>query len=503
MDASERALSSVCYKGTVTFLRNSSRNLQAKTPDAERTVGLSHRGVVITTLSLHAVGPLLLVMISIAEPYIGRSFGLPAAQEVWAAESFIVAQLTVTPLCGFLIARLGLTVLLRGCVLGFIAAAAASLATGWLEPSWSLPTLYGTIFLQGAFAAPLTPATQALIVAAYPENERARGMAVWTGAQFFGFLAGSLLAGWLAQVLSWRLIFLVGPLIAVVPLPFLRHRANTPAAILIATDWSGFLLLVVSMVMLNIVLQFGDSFGWFASPVIGIAAVITGIAAAALLRHLTRVAHPIVSLVPLQNRWFATAAGLGFGINVFTTGLFETLMLGEALRMPAEILGVRSALGGLAQIAGVLVAGYWGRRVYTFRLTLGAFVTMLVGLYGYTLYAPDMSYALAMWTRLVCGFGIGLSASILATAAFDSLPHELNGQGASLLALSSALGTTVGIAVLDGVLGAAMQGGQGGLVDAYQLVFWIQLVGMAALLPLILFFHTRPVVKKHSLLPKL
>jgi DHA2 family multidrug resistance protein len=483
----------------VTLLQNSSRDLQAQISAAEHPVGLSRRGVVVATLSLHAVGPLLLVMISIAEPYIGRSFGLAAAQEVWAAESLIVAQLTVTPLCGFLIARFGLTALLRLCVLGFMAAAAASLATGWLEPSWSLPTLYGTIFLQGAFAAPLTPATQALIVAAYPENERARGMAVWTGAQFFGFLAGSLLAGWLAQALSWRLIFLVGPLIAVAPLPFLRHRTNTSEATRVPTDWSGFLLLVVSMVMLNIVLQFGESFRWFASPVISIAAVATGITAAALLRHLTRVSHPIVSLVPLQNRWFATAASLGFGINIFTTGLFETLMLGEALRMPAEILGFRSALGGLTQIAGVLVAGYWGQRIYTFRLTLAAFATMLVGLYGYTLYAPGMDYALALWTRMICGFGVGLSASILATAAFDSLPHALNGQGASLLALASALGTTVGIAVLDGVLGAVTREGQGGLVNAYQLVFWVQLVGMATLLPMILFFRIRPAVEKYPL----
>lgn len=446
---------------------------------------------IVTTLFLNAVTPLLLIMTTIAEPEMGRSLAIPTSEDVWFAEALVAAQISMTPLSGFLIARLGVVSLLRLCILGISLTGIMSIGVGLLDSLRSLPLLTGLIFLQGAFVAPLTPATQVLIVTSHPTDERARGMAVWTSARYIGFLTGSLLAGWIAQSFAWPLIFAVAPLVAVASLFWLSSDLNAKPAATASVDWQGFLLLVTAVVALQLLLGLDSSSGRLIPFLLGGSAVIAVGVLPLLLRHLTRAANPIVSLQPLQNRWFATAVVLSFGINVVTTGQFEVLLLGSTLHLSPEILGLRSAFGGLAQIAGVLLVGYGLKRErLTFFLSCSVFI-LLLGLYSYTLYGPDMSAALAIWTRVVSGFGIGLCTASLAVAAFDSLPDAQSAQAASLLALASALGTEFGLAGLNVIFRSVAQAGFPNELHAYLLVLWVQVFGLAILLPSILRFRDR------------
>jgi MFS family permease len=446
---------------------------------------------VFTTLLLNAVTPLLLIMTALTEPDMGRSLGLPASEDVWLAEALMAAQIVLTPLCGFLIARLGVIPLLRLCILGIIVSGLVSVGVGFLDSLRSLPLLAGLIFVQGVCTAPLTPATQVLIVASHGAEERARGMAVWTAARYVGFLSGSLLAGWIAQLLSWPLIFLIAPLIALVSLFWLRGRVDNIQATNLPVDWRGFFLLVFAMIALQVLLNTDSVSTWLAFVIPTVAATVTGVGMILLFHHLSRVSNPIVSLEPLRNRWFATAVGLSFGVNIFTTGQFEILLLGGTLHVPPEILGMRSALGGLAQLAGVLIVGHWLRRERLFLFVSCSAVLMLIGLYGYTWYGPRMSYTLAIWTRMAAGLGMGLCAASLSVAAFDSLPDQLNGQAASLLALSTTLGTALGISGLDIVFKSEEHVRVIGEVGAYHTVFWTQFCGAAMLLPFLWSFRNR------------
>ncbi|MGE0680176.1 MAG: MFS transporter [Candidatus Binatia bacterium] len=447
---------------------------------------------VLSTLLLNAVTPLLLIMTALTEPDMGRSLGIPASKDVWLAEALMAAQIILTPLCGFLITRLGVVPLLRLCVLGIIVSGLISVGVGFLDALRSLPLLAGLIFVQGMCMAPLTPATQVLIIASHGKDERARGMAVWTAARYVGFLSGSLLAGWIAQSLSWPLIFLIAPLLALTSLIWLRGRVDHVQAANLSVDWRGFFLLVLTMIALQVLLNTDSASTWLAFAISTAVAMVTVAGMIFLFRHLSRASNPIVSLDPLRNRWFATAVGLSFAVNIFTTGQFEILLLGSTLHVPPEILGIRSALGGLAQIAGVLIVGHWLRRERLFLFVSCSTVMMLIGLYGYTWYGPQMSYTLAIWTRMASGLGMGLCAASLSVAAFDSLPERLNGQAASLLALSTTLGTALGISGLDIIFKSEEHLRLIGEAGAYHSVFWTQFCGAAMLLPFLWIFRSRP-----------
>src|SRR6185312_9679851 len=98
-------------------------------------------------------------------------------------------------------------VFLIGITIFTIASVGCGLAPG-------IATLVGSRALQGLGAALLIPCSLALIGAAYNEKERGAAIGIWSGASAVAAGGGPLLGGWLVDHASWRLIFLINPVIA-------------------------------------------------------------------------------------------------------------------------------------------------------------------------------------------------------------------------------------------------------------------------------------------------
>jgi EmrB/QacA subfamily drug resistance transporter len=96
-------------------------------------------------------------------------------------------------------------------LIGITIFAVASIGCG-LAPD--IATLVGSRAVQGLGAALLIPCSLALIGAAYDEKERGAAIGIWSGASAVAAGGGPLLGGWLVDHASWRLIFLINPLIA-------------------------------------------------------------------------------------------------------------------------------------------------------------------------------------------------------------------------------------------------------------------------------------------------
>ena len=63
--------------------------------------------------------------------------------------------------------------------------------------------------LQGAFGALLMPSSLAVIVAAFPREERGGAIGSWTAWSGIATVVGPLAGGWLVDAVSWRLIFAI------------------------------------------------------------------------------------------------------------------------------------------------------------------------------------------------------------------------------------------------------------------------------------------------------
>src|SRR6185312_9732129 len=147
-------------------------------------------------------------VVNVALPGIGKHLAatLPAMQWIINAYTLCISALLLVG--GAAADQFGRRrVFLIGITIFTIASIGCGFAPG-------IVTLVGSRALQGLGAALLIPCSLALIGAAYNEKERGAAIGIWSGASAVAAGGGPLLGGWLVDHASWRLIFLINPVIA-------------------------------------------------------------------------------------------------------------------------------------------------------------------------------------------------------------------------------------------------------------------------------------------------
>src|SRR2546428_2127341 len=115
-------------------------------------------------------------------------------------------------------------------------------------------------FIQGAGAAILMPASLALVRHGYVDpRHRARAIAIWAMGGAVASAAGPL-AGGLATLVSWRLIFVINVPVGVVALLLLMRVQGSPRR-KVPFDWAGQVAAIVAMAALTYGLIEGGAAG--------------------------------------------------------------------------------------------------------------------------------------------------------------------------------------------------------------------------------------------------
>ncbi|MEQ9336471.1 MAG: MFS transporter, partial [Miltoncostaeaceae bacterium] len=163
-------------------------------------------------------------VVNVALPHIGRELDAGFTGLQWTVNAYTLALAALLLLSGSLGDRLGRR---RVFVVGVAWFALASLACA-LAPT--VEVLVGARIAQGVGGALLTPASLALLQASFRPGDRAAAIGAWTGLTGVAGATGPLLGGWLVDVASWRLIFLINlPLAAVVIWAAVRHVPESSA----------------------------------------------------------------------------------------------------------------------------------------------------------------------------------------------------------------------------------------------------------------------------------
>jgi EmrB/QacA subfamily drug resistance transporter len=193
---------------------------------------------------------------SIALPAIRSDLGGGLETQQWIVNSYLLMLGSLILIGGSLCDVFGERQLF---VLGASGFALASVGCA-LAPS------VGTLILgravQGVFGALLTPASLALIVAAFPPDERGKAIGTWTAYSGVAAVVGPLLGGWLVDALSWRWIFSINlPLIVVALAIATRLPAAAAGRVRRRPDWLGAALCALGLA--------GPTFGLIRQPGLG------------------------------------------------------------------------------------------------------------------------------------------------------------------------------------------------------------------------------------------
>jgi DHA2 family multidrug resistance protein len=287
-------------------------------------------------------------------PTIQGEIGATSSEATWIGTAYLVAEIIVMPLTGWLERLLGMRrMLLGGASLFVLFSMLCGLST-------DLNTMILGRVGQGLAGAVLIPTGMTLISQRLPPRQQTLGLGLFVFAALLGPAAGPLLGGWLTEHVSWHYAFFVNvPICAgqLAMLTFALPKTKGDWHEFGRADWFGIIGMAAGLGGLTTLLEEGHREQWFDSVLIWrlTALSLFGFLMIALGQIGPR--RPIIKLALLRDRNVASAIGLMVMVGMTIYGsLFTTpQFLASVAGYNAQQAGLVTFSSGLAALPVVLL----------------------------------------------------------------------------------------------------------------------------------------------------
>ena len=362
-------------------------------------------------------------VVNVALPSIQADLGGGLATQQWVVDAYLLTLGSLILVGGSLGDIFGES---RVFAIGVASFAGASVLCAIAPDALSLIVFRA---IQGAAGAILTPASLAMITATFTGTARGNAIGQWTSWSGISFIVGPTVGGWLIDVSTWRVIFLINIPIAAVTLLILMRlgglhqkrredlRVDVPGAILCT---AGLGLLVAGFIE-------QPQLGWSDPLILGAFAAGVALLGAFVVYEL-RTPMPMLPLRLFRLRNFSvtnveTLSVYG-GLSALTT--FLTLYLIEfagfsALRAGISLLPLTVVMFFLSPRTGRLSMKY-GPRLF---MALGPVIAG-VAVLAYTRLPQNVDYWVDIFPALLV-FSLGLAltvAPLTTTVLADAGPGD-------------------------------------------------------------------------------
>ncbi|MGW2635235.1 MFS transporter [Streptomyces chattanoogensis] len=420
-------------------------------PSEEAAAGRAgHRGVLFSMCLALVLVVASVSALNLALPDLAVDLSATNASLTWIADAYTVALAALVLPLGAIGDRIGRRHVL---VAGTVVFGAASLAASFADTTAHL--IMWRVAM-GIGAAMIMPGTLSTITAAFPAEQRAKGVAVWSGFAAAGAIIGMLAAGALLEQFSWRSIFVASAATALVAGAAAAALApNTKDPHPHRPDVIGATCTALAIGCLVFAIVEGNEQGWTEPAVIAALAVtVAGFAAYAFfgLRNDQPLLDPHLFGIPGFRAGAVTVlvqfmAVFGF----FFVGLqYLQLILGYSpLKAAAALVPVAVVVLPTSHITPHLVTRLGMKAVMAAGLTL-----LSGGLFAISRVHADSGYLPFLGGLVLCGLGIGLTGAAGTAAITGSLGRGQQGVASAMNDTTREVGSAIGIALMGSVYGS-------------------------------------------------
>jgi DHA2 family multidrug resistance protein len=398
-------------------------------------------------------------IVNVALPHIRGSVGATLEEITWITTGYIIANVIVMPLTGFLGRFFGQKRIYMFCLALFLF---GSILCGMAR---TLPMLVAFRIIQGLGAGALQPTEQAILRSSFPPEEQGMAMALFAMAVMVGPAVGPALGGWITDNYSWPWIFYINIPVGILGLFMVwrfvheaedlrelnRQRAEQQRKNM---DWSGIILMTVGLGALQYLLEEGNRLDWFSSGTILICAfVAVFFLIAFVIRELTAPV-PAVNLALFKDRTFASGTAIG--------AVMFAMLMGSMFLLPVfmqEVLGFTATQSGVALIPRTLImivctpiVGKLYNKVHPAIMVGIGIVCFAIGAYGFSHLTRESGTGDILQPMLVTGVGFSCLFVPLTTAAFSRIPRPLLADATGMNSLLRQVGASIGLAIFASLL---------------------------------------------------
>jgi DHA2 family multidrug resistance protein len=369
----------------------------------------------------------------------------------WISTSYLIAEIVVIPLSGWLAQVFSIRIYLLTNAILFLA---LSVACAFAQ---DLSQMIVFRALQGFTGGVLIPMAFTLIITLLPKAKQLIGLALFALSATFAPAIGPTIGGYLTENWGWQYIFYVNLLpggLMIGMLWFSLEAKPMKLSLLREGDWPGVITMAIGLSALQTVLEEGNKDDWFGSPFIVRLSVVAAIALALFVRIELTSKKPLLNLRLLARRnfGFGILANFLLGIALYGSVFILPVYLSRIQGYNAEQIGMVLAWTGLPQLVLILLVPRLMKR-FDPRLVIGIGFALFaasnfMNIYMTTDYGSDQLF----WPNVVRAVGQALVFAPLSAVATAGIEAENAGSASGLFNMMRNLGGAVGIALLQTLL---------------------------------------------------
>jgi DHA2 family multidrug resistance protein len=379
--------------------------------------------------------------------------GLSASQDEisWVQTSYLIAEIIVIPLSGWLSRVMSTRWLFAASAAGFTF---ASLLCGM---AWDIQSMIVFRALQGFLGGSMIPTVFTSAFFFFQGKQRVFAASIIGGLASIAPTLGPVVGGWITDTWSWHWLFYINvvPGVAVTILVPLLVRIDRPdLALLKSGDYLGILLMALFLGCLEYVLEEGPRWDWFGDGTITICAWISGLSGVGFILRSLTFARPVVDLRALAIRNFSLGCWFSFvtGVGIFGTVYLTPLFLGRVRGLDALQIGTALLSAGAFQLLAVPVYGLLANRVDLRWLMMFGLACFGLSMWLFTPLTHDWGWRELLLPQAFRGFAQQFAVAPTVTLTLGILPPDRLRSASGLFNLMRNLGGAIGIAVCGTIL---------------------------------------------------
>ncbi|MDZ5712913.1 MDR family MFS transporter [Jeotgalibacillus haloalkalitolerans] len=332
-----------------------------------------------------------------------------------------------------------------------------SILCGFAE---SMEWLIAFRFIQGLGAGAVMPIASTIVGDIYSKEERAKIQGYLSSVWGISAVMGPAIGGLLVETIGWQYVFWINVPLGILSLTvlwiFLKENVEKNTS---PIDYKGAVLLSAGLtILLYLFVEGGISIPWL-SPTAMIMAALSALIIILFVRHELKAPDPMMPFSIWKNRAIFIA-----NIVSLTTGV---LLIGISSYLPAFVTGV---MGESASIAGftltamsigwpiaATVAGRLLIKIGYYRTSLIGGISLIIGSLLFVLMKPEYGPLWPAISSFFVGVGMGLTTTSFIVSIQSSVPWNLRGAATAANMFMRNLGSTVGVALLGGILNSSIR----------------------------------------------
>jgi DHA2 family multidrug resistance protein len=382
---------------------------------------------------------------------IGGGLSAGTDEVAWVQTSYLIAEIVVIPLSGWLSRVMSTRWLFCASAVGFTI---TSLLCGW---AWNIQSMIVFRTLQGFLGGSMIPTVFTTAFIYFTMQQRVIAAATIGCISSLAPTLGPTIGGWITDNYSWHWLFFInlvpGVFVSIV-VPMLVKVDKPNPSLLRGADYVGMALMALFLGCLEYTLEEGPRWDWFGDDTIRATAWISGITGIAFIWRSLTYSQPVVDLRALTSRNFALGCFFSFvtGIGIFATIYLTPLFLARVRGFSAWEIGEAVFTTGVFQVCAIPFYTVLARRIDLRWLMMFGLTCFAISMWYFTPITHDWGWRELLLPQAFRGFSQQFAVAPTVTLTLGGLAPERLKLASGLFNLMRNLGGAIGIAVCGTIL---------------------------------------------------